>query len=282
MAPDQHPRSNRRRRGRTGAVVLVTLVVAALVGTVVVLRSRHRHHEVLVPNCLASAGGASYQLDLEQAANAATISAVGKRMGLADHAVTIALAAAMQESRLRNLSFGDRDSLGLFQQRPSQGWGTAAQVMTPRYASTAFYQHLVKVVGWETLAVTDSAQRVQHSAAPDAYAQWEDESRVLAQALTGEVPAGLACRFDAASWVTAPGTLSDAMARELGPPTLGVAVTPARGWTVATWLVGHAAEYRITSVAFAGQRWTAAGGGWTADPKAGGSVLVVTTPPGHR
>ena len=82
-----------------------------------------------------------------------------------------ALAAAFQESGLHNLSHGDRDSLGLFQQRPSQGWGTPSQIMDPGYAAGAFYHRLAQVTGWQTTSVTDAAQQVQRSAAPDAYAQ---------------------------------------------------------------------------------------------------------------
>ena len=84
----------------------------------------------------------TYTLDIDQAANSTTIAAVGKRLGLPDHAVTVALAAALQESRLHNLPYGDRDSLGLFQQRPSQGWGTATEILTPSYAAAAFFRAL--------------------------------------------------------------------------------------------------------------------------------------------
>ena len=84
--------------------------------------------------------------------------------------MTVALAAALQESNLLNLPYGDRDSLGLFQQRPSQGWGTAAQILDPAYAASAFYARLVDVPGWESLPVTQAAQLVQSSADPGAYA----------------------------------------------------------------------------------------------------------------
>src|SRR5437868_9736422 len=136
----------------------------------------------------------NYGLDIAQARNATTIAAVGKRLSMPDHAVSIALATAYLESGLHNLAHGDRDSLGLFQQRPSQGWGTPAQIMTPHYAAAAFYQHLTKVPGWQALAVTDAAQRVQRSALPHGYAQFEPEGRALAIATTGEVAAGLSCR----------------------------------------------------------------------------------------
>ncbi|HWW52933.1 MAG TPA: hypothetical protein VNY84_04155 [Acidimicrobiales bacterium] len=224
------------------------------------------------PVCRASAGTAAFSLDLEQAANATTVAAVGKRMSMPDHAVTVALAATLQESRLHNLAHGDLDSLGIFQQRPSQGWGTPARIMTPYLAAGAFYTRLAGVEGWQTLSVTAAAQAVQRSAAPNAYAQWESEARVLAQALTGEVSAGLTCRFDAAQAVP-DATLAQAMTQELGPPALGTSVTAARGWTVASWLVGHAQRFHLTSVAFGGQRWTPSGA-WDQAASAGSQVEI--------
>jgi hypothetical protein len=207
------------------------------------------------PECRVVVDSVAYFLDLEQAANVTTIAAVGKRMGLPDHAVTVAVATALQESGLHNLAHGDRDSLGLFQQRPSQGWGTPTQILTPSYAAGAFYQHLLGVSGWQTLSVTDAAQRVQRSGTPTAYARWETEARAIARATTGEVAAGLSCRASIRP-AGSPAVLQAAMTRELGSPTLGVALDPARGWTVATWLVGHASPLGIRSVAFAGQIWT--------------------------
>ncbi len=167
------------------------VVAVALIATAVVVTLALRHHSTIVPSCQASAGGSTYTLDVEQAANSTTIAAVGKRLGLPDHAVTIALAAALQESKLRNLDYGDRDSLGLFQQRPSQGWGTSTEILTPSYAAAAFFRALLRVPSWETLPITDAAQKVQLSGAPTAYAQWESEARTLAVAITGETAAGL-------------------------------------------------------------------------------------------
>src|SRR5262249_58499648 len=118
------------------------------------------------PGCRVSLDGATFTMSPEQASHATTIAAVGKRLGMPDHAVSVALAAALQESKLYNLDYGDRDSLGLFQQRPSQGWGTPTQLTTPSYAANAFYKELEKVDSWETLAITDAAQRVQRSGAP--------------------------------------------------------------------------------------------------------------------
>jgi hypothetical protein len=116
--------------------------------------------------------GGSYSITPTQAQNAAIIAAVALRKGLPDHAVTVALATSLQESQLLNLSYGDQDSLGLFQQRPSQGWGTSTQIMDPNYAASAFYDHLAQLSGWQTMPVTEAAQLVQHSATPDAYATW--------------------------------------------------------------------------------------------------------------
>lgn len=265
-----------RRLGRS-VRVLVALAVVAAAGVFVARRllstvaSQSPCHVVPVHNT-PSVG---YDLDLSQAANATTIAAVGKRLGLPNHAVTIALAAALLESGLRNLTYGDRDSLGLFQQRPSQGWGTPAQILTPRHAATAFFEHLAQVRGWETLPVTVAAQRVQRSALPNGYAQQEGKARALASALTGEVSAGMACRLSIPR-TPAPTRLVDAVAAELGSPSLGTPLPSARGWTVALWLVGHASDFRVTSVRFSGLRWTASGGDWIADASANSTVTVET------
>ncbi|MDN5857648.1 MAG: C40 family peptidase [Pseudonocardia sp.] len=113
------------------------------------------------------------ELNEEQRRNATTILGVVKQKGLPPRAGLIALATAMQESTLRNLNHGDRDSLGLFQQRPSQGWGSPAQVTDPVYATSIFLDRLVEVPSWQTMPVTVAAQTVQRSAFPNAYAKWE-------------------------------------------------------------------------------------------------------------
>jgi len=121
----------------------------------------------------------------EQSANAAAIVAVGKRLQVPERGQVIAIAAALQESGLRNLDHGDRDSLGLFQQRPSQGWGTPAQIMNPAYAATAFYRRLLGVPDWQRMSVNDAAQTVQRSATPTAYGQHEPAARALIAAVGG-------------------------------------------------------------------------------------------------
>lgn len=140
------------RKGLVALAVLVVLVVATVVAW------PFFHTLERTPGCTvtAAAGATSsvavtFPLSGEQAQNAATIAAIGMRLGMPDHAVTVALATALQESALRNVPVGDRDSAGLFQQRPSQGWGTREQVLDPIYASTAFYQHLRALPEWTQL-----------------------------------------------------------------------------------------------------------------------------------
>ena len=125
-------------------------------------------------------------LDAPQLGNAQVIYDVSVSMGLPQRAAVIAEATAMQESHLVNLPGGTSDSLGLFQERPSQGWGTPAQIMQPAYAATQFYSALAAVPGWRSLPLTVAAQDVQHSAHPDAYAQWEPLGESLAATFSGQ------------------------------------------------------------------------------------------------
>lgn len=147
-------------------------------------------------DCTATVGGHTVQVSGEQAENASLIAAIALRRGLPARAVSIALATAYQESKLLNIDYGDRDSLGLFQQRPSQGWGSPDQVQDPAYATNAFYDALVKVDGYEKLEITDAAQRVQRSAFPRAYADHEADGRALASALTGFSRAAFTCDLE--------------------------------------------------------------------------------------
>jgi hypothetical protein len=249
--------------------VLAIAVVAAVgvgFGVHALLRTVTRP----APACTVGSGSTALLLATDQAEDASTIAAVAKRLGLPDHAVTVALATALQESKLHNYPFGDRDSLGLFQQRPSQGWGRPVQLLTPAYAAEAFYRHLAQVDGWETMPVATAAQAVQHSADGSAYAQWEEEARALARALTGEVPAGMACRYPTPNQTR--GKALRALAdQELGPTALDRTTgSAAEDWTVAQWLVGHAYAYGLVSVSVRGQRWTN-DGHWHADDRATGS-----------
>jgi hypothetical protein len=225
------------------------------------------------PGCRVGAGTAALLLSPEQAQSASTIAAVAGRMGLPERAVTIALATALRESKLFNLPFGDRDSVGLFQQRPSQGWGEPAQLIDPVYASGAFYERLVAVPRWRRLPLATVAQEVQRSADGSVYALFEETGHALARVFTGAVPAGLTCTYDDAV-DRRPRALRDAATRELGPERS----TPAAQWARAHWLVSHAYAYGISEVSVRGQRWTRESGEWRPDAIAGPPRYVLVRP----
>ena len=139
------------------------------------------------PDTIASAGVVT-PMSEEMRQNAQTIVSVGRGAGVNHAGLVVALAAAAQESGLRNVDYGDRDSLGLFQQRPSAGWGTPEQIMDPVRTSRAFFggasnpnpnvtRGLLDIAGWESMTVTQAAQAVQISAYPDYYAKWETSAR---------------------------------------------------------------------------------------------------------
>ncbi len=178
-------------RGRIGVGVVVAL---GAIATALVLLDRGGISTILdTSGCTAEVDGHSVDIDLEQAENAALIAAISVERGLPARAASIALATAFQESKLYNIDYGDRDSVGLFQQRPSQGWGSVAQLQDPVYATNAFYDALVKVDGYREMEITEAAQAVQRSAYPGAYADHEADGRALASALTGNSPETMWC-----------------------------------------------------------------------------------------
>jgi len=181
--------------------LLAILVVAALAfgGAAAFVTWRGGSLPPLIPaveECQAQVDGHLVELDLEQSRYAALITAISVQRGMPARAATIALATVYQESDLRNLEYGDRDSVGLFQQRPSQGWGTPDQLQDPTYATNAFYDALAEVDGYESMPVTEAAQEVQRSGFPEAYADHEQDARVLASALTGNSRAAFWCTVD--------------------------------------------------------------------------------------
>ncbi|MDF5758796.1 C40 family peptidase [Spongiactinospora sp. TRM90649] len=159
-----------------GAALFVLLMVAIIGATAGVLGGGLESPA----HCLPVTG-----LDGEQTRNAALIVQTAVRLRLPSRAAVIALATAMQESQLRNITHGHLDSLGLFQQRPSQGWGTPEQILEPGFAANRFYERLLRVPRWERLPLTEAAQAVQRSAFPDAYARWEPLAQRTVDALTG-------------------------------------------------------------------------------------------------
>ncbi len=276
------------RRGRLLRIAAAFAVLLALIGYVVVQYVTGGGTPRCTVRAASGEGGPSYELTTEQAANAATISAVGTTRGMPERAVTIALATALQESGLRNIRHGDRDSLGLFQQRPSEGWGTKRQILDPVYSAGIFYDRLAEVPGYSRLPLTVAAQRVQRSGFPQAYAKHEPDATLLAAALTGRAVGALNCESGNGTEAGDPVTVRTELTRAFGPGALpkarasgsapaarevSVPVTPAgtdgggssrRGWELAHWAVARADGLRIEEVAYGGKVWSAkkADQGW--------------------
>ncbi|MFT4263864.1 MAG: hypothetical protein QM572_10825 [Nocardioides sp.] len=271
------------RRLLTAVVVVAFLAAAATVAW----RELGDKAATLLPDeCMAVVGSGESQLKArvnpEQARNAALIASISIKRGLPARAATIALATAYQESKLYNLNYGDRDSVGLFQQRPSQGWGSRTQLLDETYATNAFYDALVKVDGYETMEITVAAQKVQRSAFPNAYADHEEGARALASALTGQSAAAFSCRFGkvkAGSVATVQSRLVSAFGAYAGTPvitggqlTLDVA-QDTTGWAIAQWTVAHANRLGVASVKFDGLVWSG-GESWRATTGTDRQVVV--------
>jgi hypothetical protein len=184
-------------------VLVVLLACLAVVAGVAVLFDRGVGPLPNSESCQARVGGVVVDVSTEQAENASLITAIAVRRGLPARAASIALATAYQESKLRNLDHGDRDSLGLFQQRPSQGWGTAAQIRRPSYSINKFYDELQKIDGYQSMRITEAAQEVQRSGFPEAYEDHAEDGRALASALSGYSPARFSCVVDESGDLTA-------------------------------------------------------------------------------
>ncbi|HEV2934008.1 MAG TPA: hypothetical protein VGY96_12820 [Streptosporangiaceae bacterium] len=284
----------RNRRLRAVAVTGSALVLA-VAGYAAYTGFGHGSPPLPAPGCQAGTGVAAISLDTGQAGVAATIAGVAARQRLPRRAVTIAYAAALQESQMQNLAYGDLDSVGVFQQRPSQGWGTASELRDPVYASTRFFDALVQVHGYTKMPVDQAAQDVQHSADGTAYQQWAPLAAALSGYFTGAPPHDVSC------WYTPPARADLAAATRQLTQTFGpqgqagvvirittdrsdknqdgsVAVVHARqdaAWTVVGWLVAHAQDYGISDVRYAGYEWNAADGsmGWRRAGPAQGQPL---------
>ncbi|WP_418277609.1 hypothetical protein ACNHYB_06560 [Isoptericola jiangsuensis] len=299
----------RRAAAPVGAVLGILAVgVAAVASVVWYLDSRDP--AATREWCAATLDGRDHPLSPVQAGNAALIVGQTVQRGLPARAATIGLATAMQESRLVNIDYGDRDSIGLFQQRPSQGWGTVEEIMDPVYSTDAFYDGLVEVDGWQDMEVTDAAQEVQRSAFPEAYAQHEQMARAWASSLTGHSPGSVTCELpgvgaDGPSGASAVTTLTDLLERDLGVPTgsvdevddpqgdgrvalaidataLPVDEVERATWTVAHWAVATADTTGAVEVRAADQVWSRGTGAWTlvdeGEPQPEGRVTVVVGP----
>ncbi|MET3960967.1 hypothetical protein ABIE44_000901 [Marmoricola sp. OAE513] len=282
----------RKRAG--GGVVLFFLAVLAVIGGVAVAVWRGTGPLPDPEACYAEVDGREVAVDPEQGQNSALIAAIAQQRGLPARAVTIALATAYQESKIRNIAHGDRDSIGIFQQRPSQGWGTVEQIRDEHYAINKFYEALEKIGDYQSLRVTEAAQKVQRSGFPEAYADHEADARVLASALTGYsggdafscVVESTESRGTAADVET---SLTDAFGDDLDvrrgtrqDVLVDVATDKAgnrEGWSVAQYLVAWAGPLKIRSVAFDGRIWQTGRDsekGWTPSPSADADQVKVS------
>ncbi|WP_114855833.1 hypothetical protein [Brachybacterium sp. YJGR34] len=303
-----------RRAARGGAarhlvipLVLVLLLVGIAGGSYVALQ--RYGSPAHTGTCVATGLGTSHRYSTERTANAALISATAVDRGMPPRAASIALATAYQESQLRNIDYGDRDSLGLFQQRPSQGWGSEEQIMDPIYSTNRFYDALVQIDDYATGDINDVAQAVQRSGHPEAYRDHETEGRLYASALTGQSGANLVCTLDAVGATRSPeevraelvrqfprasesGRLSSALdaassaaaevPEDAGATALVISVgeDDALGWAVANWAVARAAEDGIVQVSYAGRAWdrarSAEDGAWASvEDRSPGRVVVL-------
>ncbi|SKC52494.1 hypothetical protein [Krasilnikoviella flava] len=295
----------RRRRRATGAALAAVLVVGAG-ATAGVVWFLDRVDTPSVQRCAAELDGTSWYLTPDQAQNAALVVGTTVQRGLPGRAATIGLATALQESRLINIDYGDRDSVGLFQQRPSQGWGTVDEIMDPVYSTGKFYDGLVEVEGYEELEVTVAAQAVQRSAFPEAYAQHETRSRAWASALTGHSPGAITCELPPSESEAAPAgstardVLVERAARDLGLPgdalradagdeatnavVVDATALPLAGelatWAVAHWAVATASVTGAEEVRAGARTWSREHGTWSvvdddADRRPEGQVAIV-------
>lgn len=294
-------------------LVLVGVVIAGVLLAVRTGKSTTASPECTVPvvgpvsTATAVATPVTVYPEAVQLQNASTINAVGMSRGLPQRARIIALATAYQESALRNLPSGDRDSLGLFQQRPSQGWGTKAQIMDPVYAAGKFYDALAELKGWQQMSLTKAAQAVQYSGFPDAYAKWEGQAFTLARALGGSTELELTC-ISGAQAPTADAPVRKAVAgasaasaalkavlsaaqAELGglrvvsangstavltATVAGVSTTQA-GRALAAWAVAHGTGFGVTGVSVGPQQWTNHSWGAADRARPAGQVAITTS-----
>lgn len=268
----------------------------AVTGYLAYTTFQHVTQIVVPPGCQAGHGRNAVSLDTQQAGIAGTIAGVAVRDGLPRQALTVAYAAALQESGLHNVDYGDRDSVGVFQQRPSQGWGTVSDLENPVYAATRFFAALVRVRGYLTMSPGQAAQAVQHSADGSAYSQYGPMASTLASAFTGQRPHSVWCWYgsgprEQANLAAAGLGLAQAFgtpgadgplvrfttSRSARSPGAAVQVRPAAAWTVASWLVTHADSYGIRDVRCDGYEWVMSHGGQGWRPAAGrtgGSILL--------
>lgn len=267
--------SKRRKFSAFAKILLILTFVCSLfvAGAYYVLTTFEplNTEEAPEPGCRLTLSDGTYELEADQAVNMTTVGGVAYSRDLPEEAVTVAYATVWQESRFYNIGYGDRDSVGLFQQRPSQEWGDPEEIMDPVFASRSFYDALIEVDGWEDMPVYEAAQQVQRSAHGFAYDQHETLSRRMAEAFTGGEGTDVTCWFDAETAEALREGEADTagaeeeIARVFGtdPAVLPVDSEPRTGdlgRAMAQWAVTHAEEYGLSSVSYENLRWRASDG----------------------
>ena len=275
----------RRRTGAGPAVATTVLVVACGAAVLWGFGLWERSDERTTPSgtCTVTLGERTDTKTAEQTNNIALIVAGSIRHGLPARAGTIAIATAIQESSLRNIDYGDRDSVGLFQQRPSMGWGSVEEIMDPYYSTDKFYNSLKHLDGWQDMEVTVAAQRIQVSGFPDAYADHEEEGRLWASALTGH-GGDVTCDLGDAEPATAR-ALSERIAADFGPDTfdvqiadvnagdtvlVGTSENPVREAALQQWAVAVASPERVVASTYGEHSWVRGEG----EPPAGAGARI--------
>ena len=259
---------------RIGIVMVVVVVAAAGL----FLGVRAAWNAIIGPPDPSCAFG-SYTTTTDQASTASRMTAVVVRRHLPERAAVLVLAAALQESKLRNIPAGngDRDSVGVLQQRPSQGWGKAADLADPAYATGRFLDRLVEDRSWTTDDLATVIQKVQVSADGSLYTQHEPQAQAMADTLTGRTARGITCDFPAADVVAGASLVAAQVRADLPvakPVVAGSRITvPNASWTTAAWFVANADRLGIDEVDCAGGRWLR-GKHWRTDASIGATGVV--------
>ncbi|MCI9889287.1 hypothetical protein JT358_12585 [Micrococcales bacterium 31B] len=286
-------------------VVVPLLALGGVAVAAVITLNQSTEQVTRGDSCTARVGGTPYSFTPVRVENAALIAAISMQRDMPARAATIGIATAIQESRLENIDYGDRDSVGLFQQRTSQGWGTIEQIMDPVYSTNKFYSVLETVPNYTTRPVTEVAQAVQLSGYPEAYADHEQEARAFASAFTGNSGLELTCSLTAGASGTQSGSTTGLVARNhrdfgetmfaASPSGSSVSFTARQvppSTTadlalvgLANWAVAQAAEFGVETVRAPGGTWSRSTGTWvtsgttvTSNP-ADAIVVTLAAPP---
>ena len=272
--------ATRTTKAVVGALVVAAVAIGAGYGLHSLWTTAKSHFTV--DNCTIG----SWDLGTDQAAVASTmVGAVTKyRIDLPERAAVLVLAAGLQESKLTNLALGegDRDSVGVLQQRPSQGWGDGdpAKLNDVGEATKEFLDKLVQLPNWQRMPLADAVQAVQISADGSLYAQHEPEAQAIADALAGRKPAGISCEFSKPTEVASAAKVAAQARTQLGidTPVATDARTvrvPGAHWQTAAWFVANADRLGIEKVAYAGREWSRSDG-WKKSAAASRAAVLAT------